>query len=106
LIARWKQPSPTSHDLLVRPTIGELRVEPKQHVEMIIHHREPADGDCEDLCQFFEPVLDPTWTVVWPFAQQEGAAHAARDAAVVPEGHRSINQLRASDCRRLITWGV
>jgi hypothetical protein len=51
-IARWKQPSPTSHDLLVRPTIGDLLVEPKQHVEMIIHHREAADGDCEDLCQF------------------------------------------------------
>jgi hypothetical protein len=61
---------------------------------MIIHHREVADGDCEDLCQFFEPVLDPTFTVVRPFAQQEGAAHAARDA-VVPAGHRSINQLRA-----------
>ena len=31
LIARWKQPSPTSHDLLVRPTIGDFLVEPKQH---------------------------------------------------------------------------
>jgi hypothetical protein len=45
LIARWKQPSPTSHDLLIRPTIGDRLVEPKQHVEMIIHHREAADGD-------------------------------------------------------------
>ena len=26
LIARWKQPSPTSHDLLVRPTIGDRLV--------------------------------------------------------------------------------
>ena len=75
----WKQPSPTSHDLLLRPTIGDLRVEPKQHVEMIIHHREAADGDCEDPCQFFEPVLDPTFTVVRPIAQQERRGRTRRE---------------------------
>jgi hypothetical protein len=33
---------------------------------MIIHQREAADGDCEDLCQFFEPVLDPAFRSCGP----------------------------------------
>src|SRR5262249_50632316 len=54
------------------------------------------DGDREDSRKFLEPGLDPQLAVLRPFAEQEGAADAARHA-VVPARDRGIDQMRAGD---------
>ena len=70
LVPRWKEPSPASDDLFIRPRLSDIRVEPQQHVQMIIHHREPTDGHRKDFCKFLEPVFDPLPAVVVSFPQK------------------------------------
>ena len=91
-----KEVSPASHDVLIRPPLGHIRVEPDQDVQVVIQDREPRNGRGEDLSKFLKPMLDPAITVEGPFPEQEGAAHTARHA-VIPASHRSINQMRTRD---------
>ena len=58
LVARRKQPSPTSDDFLVRPRLGKIRIKPQQYVQMIIQHRETTDGHREDVSEFLDPVFE------------------------------------------------
>jgi hypothetical protein len=60
-------------------------------VQVIVHHREPADGDGEDLRKFLESVFDPLFTDSLTFTKQEGAANATGDA-VVPTGYGGVNE--------------
>jgi hypothetical protein len=57
------QPTPAPHDLFVRPTCGDLRIEPQKQVQMIIHHRITADTDREDLGELFDALLKPRFAV-------------------------------------------
>ena len=43
--------------MLLHPTrFGDVRIEPQQHMQVIIQHRETTDGDCEDVsCGFDRP---------------------------------------------------
>ena len=49
----------------------QVASESDQNVQVIIQHREPADGDGEDLCKFFEALFDPLLAVECSFGQQE-----------------------------------
>ena len=84
---------------LPRPTsLGDVRVKPQQHVQMIIHDREPADGDRKDLRKFLEPVLDPFLSVVGPFAEQEtrGEHIATRSGTSGSPMDQSVENERSS----------
>ena len=91
LVARRKEPSPAPHDLLVRPTLGDLRVKPQQQVQVIRHHREPADGHGEDLGKLFDPIFNPRFTVGRPFARAEtlGGHSASYSDTSEPRKHQS-----------------
>src|ERR1017187_4341155 len=53
IVAWRKKPSPVSHDVVIRPAFSDVGVETHEHMQMVIHHREPADrcgrdkGDAE-----------------------------------------------------------
>ena len=68
---------------------------------MIVHHREPGDGDCEDLCKFLQPKLDRFSAVDRAFAQQESATLAAGDAMILT-GYGRIDEV----ARGMVTGGV
>jgi len=53
----------------------------------------------EDLSKFLEPMFDPAFTIERPLPEQESPPHAAGHA-VIPAGHRSINQMRSRDRHR------
>ncbi len=50
---------PPPHDLFVRPALGHLEVQPHQHVQVVINHREPADSHRKNFSKFSQPVMDP-----------------------------------------------
>jgi hypothetical protein len=56
--SRRKESSPPPHDVLVRPTRGDLGIKSQQQVQMIIQHRKPADGHREDLCKLLDPIFN------------------------------------------------
>ena len=58
---------------------------------MIVHHREPADGDREDIGKFLQSTFDPFFAVEWSIVEQERAADAPGDA-VVPAQLRTRRQ--------------
>src|SRR5271165_782735 len=66
-------------------------------MQVIIRHREPADGDREDLRQFLQALLDPRLTVVLPLPQQERAPDAPCQA-VVPASQSGIDEMSTCDC--------
>ncbi len=71
---------------------------------MIIHHREPADGYREDLRKFFQPLLDPFFTVErsFDFAEQKRAADTPRDAVILARDG-DVDQMRASHRHGMIS---
>ena len=73
LVAWRKEVSATSHDVLIRPTLGHIRIEPDQDVQVVIQDREPRNGHGEDLSKILKPKFDPAFTVEGPFPEQEGA---------------------------------
>jgi len=90
--------------------VGPGRSRPVQQEMIAEPRRWLADGKsgdgrprarCDPRFKIFQSVLDPSFTVVRPFAQQERAAHTARHA-VVSAGQRRIDQLRAIDRHRVI----
>jgi hypothetical protein len=81
--------------------LGDIRVKPHQHVQMIIHYRKTADSHREDIRKLLEPVLEPLFAVFVSFPEQERLANAARHA-VVPASRGSIHQLSASHCHRCL----
>src|SRR6185312_6656332 len=93
-VARWKEPSPASHHLLVRPARGDLRIKPRQDVQVVVEYREPRHRNREDLGKFLEPNLDPSFTVRRPLTEQESSSHAPI-YAVIPAGHRRIDKVDA-----------
>ena len=46
-------------DFFVGPGIGDVGVEAHEDAEAIVHHREPDDGDREDIPKFLESMFDP-----------------------------------------------
>ena len=72
---------------------------------MIVHDREPADGDGEDFRKFLQPKLDPFSAVDWAFAQQECATHAARDA-VIPTSYGRVDEVGTGHCMAEISCVV
>ena len=60
---------------------------------MIVHDRERADGDGEDMREFLESMFDPFSAVDRAFAEQENATHAAGDAVMNKKDmHRKRDQ--------------
>jgi hypothetical protein len=51
-IARWEEASPALDNFFVRPGCGDIGVEAYEDVQMVVHDREPVDGDCEDIRKF------------------------------------------------------
>ena len=62
---------------------------------MIVQHREPADGNRENVRKFLESLFDPFSAVGWSFGEQECAADAAGDA-VVPARDGYVDEVGAS----------
>ena len=60
---------------------------------MVIHDREPADGDCEDIRKFLSSKFDPFFAVERSFGEQECAADTAGDASVIPARHGYVDEL-------------
>ena len=58
---------------------------------MIVHDREAADGDGEDIRKFSSR-LDPFSAVDRAFAQQENETYAAGDA-VMPTGYGRVDEV-------------
>jgi len=77
-----KEVSPASHDALIRPAPGHVRIEPHQQVQKIVQDRKPGDGHREDFRKFLKPMFDPGFSVLHPFADQESPPHAARYTVV------------------------
>jgi hypothetical protein len=82
--------------LAVKMRPSKLGIKPHEHMQVIVHHREPTDGHGEDFRKFLEPVFEPLPPVVVSCSEQERLAYTARHA-VVPPGHGQINQFRSSD---------
>ena len=61
-------------------------------MQVVIHHREPTDGDREDFRKFLQPMLDPFFAVERAFAEQESASHTARDA-VIPASNGRVDEM-------------
>jgi hypothetical protein len=36
---------PSADDLFIGPAQSDLGIEPHQHIQVVVHDREPADGD-------------------------------------------------------------
>jgi hypothetical protein len=100
LVAWWKEASPAPDDLVIGPVVGDVRVDAHEHV--VIHDREPADGNGEDLGKLFESSVDPFFAVDGTFGEQEGASDAAGDA-VVSAGYGGVDQMRARHCHGWIS---
>jgi hypothetical protein len=66
---------------------------------VIVHDREPADGDGEDFRKFLESQLDPFLAVDRAFAQQESASDAAGDAVVLT-GYGGVDEVCTRHCQR------
>ena len=92
LVAWRKEASPASHDILIRPALGHVWIQPHQQVQMIVQNRKPCDGHREDFRKFLEPMFVPAFAVVSPFPEQEGPPHAARHT-VIPARHGRISQM-------------
>jgi hypothetical protein len=89
LVAWWKEASPAPDDLIIGPFARGARVDPYEQVQVVIHDREAADGNGEDLGKFFESAVDPFFAVERSFAEQEGASDAAgyvQKQAAYPQG--------------------
>jgi hypothetical protein len=63
-------------------------------VQVVIHDRGPADGDCEDIRKFLQSKFDPLSAVERSFGEQECAADATGDAGI-PARHGDVDELRA-----------
>jgi hypothetical protein len=63
-VSWWKQPSPPTDDVVVRPAGGDLWIESHQDVQMVVHDCEPPDGDREDARKFLEAIVDPDSAVM------------------------------------------
>ena len=96
LVARRIELSPAPHDVLVSPAQGDVRIEPQQEVDMIIHHREPADADRKDFGELLDAVFEPLSSVGRSFSKQKRAPDSA-SRAVIPAGHGETNELSAGD---------
>ena len=66
---------------------------------MIVQDRKPGDGHREDFGKFLEPMFDPDFTVEPPHPEQECPSHAPAHA-VIPAGHKNINQMRMRDSHK------
>jgi hypothetical protein len=64
-------------------------------MQMMMHHRESADRRREYLCKSLQPALEPLLEITLSFADESGAAEAARDA-VIPGCYGHVDQMRAS----------
>ena len=69
-VSRRKQPSPTLNDLEIGPPLSNFGIKPQEHMQVIVHHREPTDGHGEDFRKFLEPVFEPLPPVVVYFSEQ------------------------------------
>ena len=56
------------HNFFIGPSLGDVRIEPHEDVQVVIHDREPADGYGEDFRKFFQPFFDPFFAVARPSA--------------------------------------
>ena len=54
-------------------------------MQVIIHHREPADGHGENLRKFCQALLDPFFAFVRPFGAGTRVGHSVRCEAERPE---------------------
>ena len=95
LVARWEEACPAPDDFFVGPGIGDVGVEAHEDMKMIVHHREPADGNREDIGKFLQSAFDPFFAVEWSIAEQECAADAPGEA-VVPARHGHVDKVGAS----------
>ena len=59
---------------------------------MIVQDRKPRDGHREDFRKFLEPMFDPAFPVVHPFAEQEGPPHAACHTVILVFRQSSIDR--------------
>ena len=66
-----KEASPASHDVLIRPAPGHVRIQPHQQVQMIVQDRKPRDGHREEFSKFLEPMFDLAFPVVHPFPSRK-----------------------------------
>jgi hypothetical protein len=48
-VSRRKQPSPTLNDLEIGPPLSNFGIKPQEHMQVIVHNREPTDGHGEDF---------------------------------------------------------
>ena len=100
LVPRRKQPPPPPHHVFVRPAPGDVGVEPHQHMEVIIHHREPADRHRKDFRKFLQPALDPYLAVVpSPHPARTRGGHTASRSGT--SGRRQDRP----DARGRSSWG-
>jgi hypothetical protein len=65
-------------------------------MEVIVHHREPADAEREDFGELLDPVFDPLFSVGRALSKQKRASDAPA-RAVIPAGHGEIDELPASN---------
>ncbi|MGO9469969.1 MAG: hypothetical protein ACLQVF_38200 [Isosphaeraceae bacterium] len=64
-----EEPAPAPDDLLIRPARGDLRIEPRQHMQVVVHHRKSCNRDREDFRKFAQSVIDPNLAVALTLAQ-------------------------------------
>src|SRR5690606_11915020 len=87
-----KQGPPAVDDLVARPPVCPLGVDPQDDVGVVVHHRVGGDVDGEHGGELLDARDDPGAAVGevpaagMVLAAQEGAAHAARDAMIVGGG--------------------
>jgi len=62
---------PAASHFLRRPRLGRVRIQPHQHVQMVVHHREPAHRNRKTPGQQFQPAFDPLLAVFKPLATQK-----------------------------------
>ena len=61
-------------------------------MQVIIHHREPADGHGEDFRKFLESMLDPFFAVDQTLREEKRTPDTASDA-VIPTSYRHVDKM-------------
>ena len=57
--ARRRSPPPAAEGLFLGPALSRIGVQRDKQMQVVVEHRETANGKGKDLREFLEPAFDP-----------------------------------------------
>jgi len=76
VVADREEGQPTPGDLLIRPVLRTLGIQPQEQMQVIVHDREAGAVDGEDIDEFTESDFDPILSVGVFLSAKKCLAHA------------------------------